>query len=71
MSALHDAVRAKNFDEAPQLLQIPAVDVNTKNSGGNTALHFATDKSIARLLIEAGAGVNSENDEGIHQFTVP
>ena len=35
MSALHDAVRARNlFDEVRQLLQIPAVDVNAKDSGG-------------------------------------
>ena len=64
MTALHDAVLANNFDDVLQLLQTPALDVNARDSENSTALHFARDTSIARLLIEAGAEVNLQNDEG-------
>lgn len=62
--SLHNAVRTNNIDDVQKLLQKHGVDVNVRDSLGNTALHLAKDKSIASLLINAGAELNLQNVEG-------
>jgi len=62
--SLHNAVRTNNIDEVQKLLQKHGVDVNVRDSLGNTALHLAKDKSIASLLFNAGAQPNLQNVEG-------
>ena len=61
---LGEAVHANNFDKVLQILQTNEVDVNARDSKGKAALHFARDKSIARLLIQAGAEVNLQDYSG-------
>lgn len=64
MSALHDAARSNNINEVQHLLTTDGVDVNARDSHGNTALHLTKDKSIASLLINACADPNLQNADG-------
>lgn len=62
--SLHNAVRTNNIEEIQKLLQKHGVDVNVRDSLGNTPLHLTKDKSIASLLLNAGAQPNLQNVEG-------
>ena len=62
--SLHKAVRKTNSDEVRNLLQREGTAVNSRDSYGNTPLHFVSDKTIASLLIESGADLNLQNQDG-------
>lgn len=62
--SLHKAVRKSNSDEVRNLLQTEGTAVNSRDSYGNTPLHFVSDKTIASLLIESGADLNLQNQDG-------
>lgn len=62
--SLHKAVRKSNSDEVRNLLQREETAVNSRDSYGNTPLHFVSDKTIASLLIESGADLNLQNQDG-------
>lgn len=64
MSALHNAARSNNINEVQHLLTTDGVDVNARDSHGNTALHLTKDKSIASLLINVCADPNLQNADG-------
>jgi len=64
--ALFDAAKAGNIEAVKQHLDAGA-DVNAKDGGGWTPLHYAagnSHKEIAELLIAKGADVNAKNDKG-------
>ena len=62
--SLHNAVGTNNIEEVQELLQKHGVDVNVRDSFGNTPLHLTKDKSVASLLLSAGAQPNLQNAEG-------
>ena len=62
--SLHQAVRKSNSDEVRNLLQTEGTAVNSRDSYGNTPLHFVSDKTIASLLIESGVDLNLQNQDG-------
>ena len=48
---------------------IKKIDINAReNKDGNTALHFAEDVEIAKILIENGANINAINKKGQTPF---
>jgi ankyrin repeat protein len=51
-----DAIRVK-------ALIVKGANVKAKDDAGNTALHFASRKDIAGMLISAGASVSVKNDD--------
>lgn len=59
---LMEAVQASDAAQVKALLRKGA-SAKAKDEAGNTALHFATRKDIAGLLIAAGASVNARNDD--------
>ena len=65
-SALHTAVKNKQFDAVSEILSsAPEMAVHLKNYTGQTALHCAAvcdAESIARLLSEAGAQLDIEDN---------
>ena len=64
MSQLLAAVVKLNIDEVQNLLQQDGVDVNARDSRGNTALHLTNNISIVSLFINAGADPNLQNEDG-------
>ena len=54
----------KDRNEIVELLIAKGADVNAKDDGGNTPLHFTTTKEIAELLIAENADVNTRDDVG-------
>ena len=62
--SLSAAVVKINIHEVHNLLQQDGVDVNARDSHGNTALHLTNNKSIASLLLNAGADPNLQNNDG-------
>jgi ankyrin repeat protein len=64
--ALLQAAWKGNIEAVKQHLAAGA-DVNAKDKGGGTSLHFSAyggHKEIAELLIAKGADVNATNDDG-------
>jgi ankyrin repeat protein len=59
---LMEAVEAGNAAQVKALLAKGA-SAKAKDEAGNTALHFATRKDIAAMLIGAGAPLNERNDD--------
>jgi len=50
------------------LSDVVGLDVNVRNSYGNTPLHFAVrhnDLDCVKTLVEAGADINAINDHGV------
>ena len=64
MSQFPAAVVKLNIDEVQNLLQQDGVDVNARDSRGNTALHLTNNISIVSLFINAGADPNLQNEDG-------
>lgn len=62
--SLHKAVRKSNSDEVRNLLQTEGTAINSRDTYGNTPLHFVSDNTIASLLIESGADLNLQNQDG-------
>ena len=63
---LPDAAKAKDWETVGTLVR-QAVDVNSAQPDGATALHWAAywnDPTALNLLIAAGANLNTENDYG-------
>ncbi|MDB4681059.1 ankyrin repeat domain-containing protein [bacterium] len=64
--SIHDAAESGNIEAVKQHLAAGA-DVNAKNDGGFTPLHYAAsrrDKEIAELLIAKDADVNAKMEDG-------
>ncbi|KAN0137681.1 Ankyrin repeat-containing domain protein [Lactarius tabidus] len=56
------------YREVIRLLLDCDANVNMRDNNGNTTLHFAASEGhleVARMLLERGADVNSQNDEGL------
>ena len=65
-SSIHDAAWNGNIEAVKQHLTT-GTDVNAKNDGGFTPLHYAAsrrDKEIAELLIAKDADVNAKMEDG-------
>ncbi len=63
---LHWAVVAEDQELAKQLLQLPWVDINTRDDGYNTLLHWAVQEGnieMVGLLLNAGAKINVYNNK--------
>ena len=64
---LHQAVmRRYNYEKTVELLIANGADVNAKEDGGWTPLHYAAEfgrKEVAELLIANDADVNAKGDE--------
>jgi len=57
----------KRFSDLPDFLGVPLTDVHVRGSFGNTPLHVAAvqgDMEAVRLLIDAGADLNSQGEHG-------
>ena len=64
---LHAAAGGNNRKNIMIILLKKGVDINSKNSEGNTALHqsiFANRIDNAKALLELGAYINAKNNEG-------
>lgn len=76
---LIDAVMAGEIEEVKSILKMPDLDINEKDSNGETALHWATgyqvghdaehlklisEIKIVRLLLKHKADVNIKNNSG-------
>ena len=59
---LMEAVQAGNAAQVKALLAKGA-SAKAKDEAGNTALHFASRKDIAAMLVAAGAPLNARNDD--------
>jgi ankyrin repeat protein len=59
---LIEAVQAGNAAQVKELLRKGA-SAKAKDEAGNTALHYASLKDIAAMLIAAGAQLNARNDD--------
>ena len=59
--SIHDAAKAGDINAVKQHLA-DGVEVNAKNSFGETVLHHSKTKEIAELLIANGADVNAKSD---------
>ena len=59
---LVEAVQADNTAQVKALLQKGA-SAKAKDEAGNTALHYATRKDIAAMLVAAGAPLGARNDD--------
>ena len=59
---LMEAVQAGNAAQVKALLRKGA-SAKAKDEAGNTALHYASRKDIAAMLIAAGAPLNARNDD--------
>ncbi len=64
---LHDAARSGDSQQVEQLLDGKSVDINARFNEGSTALMIAAfnhNIDVVRVLLEAGADVNLQNDFG-------
>jgi len=70
-SLLHEALSGHKWDIAEFLIN-EGIDVNLKDSGGNTALHYLCDiklenyeiqMSLIKKLLDLGCSVNEPNNE--------
>jgi len=68
-SSLHEATERGNTKILILLLG-KNVDVNIRDKNGNTPLHFARNKEIARLLLEKRADIDALNNEGKTLLTI-
>jgi ankyrin repeat protein len=59
-SLLHIAAQSSDV-RTVELLLNAGIDVNQTGDMGNTALHYATDENLARLLLSRGASVEVYN----------
>jgi len=70
-----DAAQGNNIDMIEELISDnPNIDVNKKNDYGRTALDFAVsykNVKMVKLLIKAGADVNSTNNTGDTALSEP
>ena len=67
MTALHIAVKKRNYDKAVELIRNGA-DINATDRYNMTALNYAATNGhvkIAKLLLEGGANVNTKNEFGM------
>ena len=69
-SLLHAALSGHKWDIAEFLIN-EGIDINLKDSGGNTALHYPCDTNditqaitTAKLLLAHGADINIQNQKG-------
>ena len=63
-TCLHAACGYCRVDVIRWLLEANKVDVNCRDSEGDTPLHHCDDATSARMLIEAGADFQLKNDDG-------
>lgn len=64
---LHYAAALYKSDIISELLEVPGVDVDPRDSNGNTPLHDASSRgnvNAIRKLVAAGADSNARNEEG-------
>ena len=71
-SLLHEAISGHKWDIAEFLIN-EGIDVNLKDSGGNTALHYLCDDNstdynevfkLIKILLDKGANINMQNKKG-------
>ncbi len=61
--SIHAAVQSGDLGQVKEFLE-QGIDINSKNSDGDTALHIAVDRDyndVAKLLIDKGADVNAKD----------
>ena len=64
LTCLFDAVRNEYIEIVRYLLCLPEVDVNHQDAEDYTPLHDAAGHTVVQVLIDAGADVDTQNDEG-------
>ena len=71
-SLLHEALSGHKWDIAEFLIN-EGIDINLKDSGGNTALHYLCDDNstdynevfkLIKILLDKGANINMQNKKG-------
>lgn len=61
MSPLEEAAMRGHAEVLKAMIEF-TVDVNARGDNGNTALHFAKDKAVVDVLVEAGANVDARDE---------
>lgn len=67
LGLVHWAADRGNEHVLKLVLAVPGRDLDLKDSGGQTALHYASscgNRDCVRVLVEAGADKNARDDEG-------
>lgn len=67
LGLIHWAADRGNVDILRLVIQVPAVNINLRDSGGQTALHYASscgNRDCVKLLVDAGADRTVADDEG-------
>ena len=67
-TALHYAAQQESHAEAVRVLIDAGADMDTKDDGGHSPLHFASRSGaleVVKMLVEAGAGVCLTDDDGL------
>ena len=71
-SLLHEALSGHKWDIVEFLIN-EGIDINLKDSGGNTALHYLCDDNstdynevfkLIKMLLDQGANINMQNKKG-------
>ena len=71
-SLLHEALSGHKWDIVEFLIN-EGIDINLKDSGGNTALHYLCDDNstdynevfkLIKILLDKGANINMQNKKG-------
>ena len=71
-SLLHEALSGHKWDIAEFLIN-EGIDINLKDSGGNTALHYLCNNNsmdydallkLIKMLLDKGANINMQNKKG-------
>ena len=58
---LFDAIYQNNIVKLKELIEAKA-DVNIQNQWGKTPLHYVTTEKLMKLLLDAGANINHQNN---------
>lgn len=67
LGLIHWAADRGNVDILRLIIQVPAMDINLQDAGGQTALHYASscgNHNCVKLLVDSGADKTVQDDEG-------
>ncbi|XP_055608553.1 acyl-CoA-binding domain-containing protein 6-like [Uranotaenia lowii] len=67
LGLIHWAADRGNVEVLTLILTVPQLDINLRDGGGQTALHYASscgNRDCVKLLLDKGADRNAKDDEG-------